>query len=210
MYSDTSGVAGLWAIIAVSVSPPWLEHCGILTVEQAILLVGSLGLAFLTLRPHRPRRLIVSWYSLSLANLCLIGVHAAGLATAALMWHRGPGDSPYAFEQYHFGSPERGTQDALFWALVVTGGLYSMLIVIACRAAFWEITAHPAFHQHNKARWITLAFDIWLGLAALGTWLASVVSARPCCEGSRRVFVRNAGHGALTATTARAPQICCA
>lgn len=171
----------------------------------------SLGLAFLTLRPHRPRHLVASWYSLFLATLCFIGVHAAGVATAALMWRRSPGDSPDDFEQYHSGYSERKTQDALFRTLAVTGGLYCMLVVVACRAAFWEITTHPVFRQHNTARWITLAFHVLLGLAALGMWLASVASARPCCEGSRRVVdACTLGRVVLTVTVAliRAPQIC--
>ncbi|KZV86290.1 hypothetical protein EXIGLDRAFT_724901 [Exidia glandulosa HHB12029] len=133
----------------------------ILTVSS-ILLVTTLGIAFFTFRPAKPRHLKVSWYLVSLATLCLVGIQVScvGLAAVGLS---GGASRPSGIRD----------QDVFKPILTVCSGLYSISIIVACRAAFWEITTY--FRQHDTSRWILLAFDLLVGLAVLGVSITNII-----------------------------------
>ncbi|KZV88549.1 hypothetical protein EXIGLDRAFT_696593 [Exidia glandulosa HHB12029] len=61
--------------------------------------------------------------------------------------------------------------------MALCSGFYSLSIFIACRAAFWEITAHRVFRRHDTGRWILLAFDLLIILVVLGFFLETVVQS---------------------------------
>ncbi|KZV86289.1 hypothetical protein EXIGLDRAFT_774759 [Exidia glandulosa HHB12029] len=120
---------------------------------SGVLLPASLLIAFFTFRLAKALHLTASWYLVGLATACLAGFNASvfafGIATIPMITSGGPWPD-ITFTVQRIVQP----------LMTVFFGLYGLSTFVACRTAFWEITANPVFQRHNKARWHLLAFDL--------------------------------------------------
>lgn len=156
---DTNPVVNLQATIGVS----------------TVFMAAGVALAAATFRPAVPGRARVTSHLLWPAIFFFIAGYAVTVAIPAYIWkHAAPN-----YTLTNFTSPAR----TFFVLVTLFPGLSQLLVVVACRVLFFELTGHEVFRPHRVARRVFLGFDIFIIVASLAVLLATAGMGQPCCEG---------------------------
>lgn len=91
-----------------------------------------------------------------------------------VIWHRG--------RDYTLNTWDH-EEKAFFTLITLFHGLFSLVIVAACRAAFYQLTANKLFRPHRVAKRVFMGFDGLIIISGLSILLVTAFSGMPCCEG---------------------------
>ncbi|EJD42376.1 hypothetical protein AURDEDRAFT_185999 [Auricularia subglabra TFB-10046 SS5] len=140
-------------------------------VCSSIFLAATIALALVQLKWRKPQEghSRVGWHVLRLATASLAFSHAVNLGvTGALL---ADGDLDHFRYQIHYYGP-------LFTALF--SGLHTIFILIACKAVFYEVTAHKIFFPHERGRWVSIVADAVLFFVIQGSLFATTFAVNLC------------------------------